>query len=464
MKKKYVLGSVLVALLMLISSIAVVNTVISDPTQHTGDADAGSISINELDVSSVVTEFDDMAICHTIAEDDWVLWTEGTGNITVDWEVDIDSTDHPEYYIVYTLFVYNINDSNVEIGNDTFSKSYVADRTYDESGTLTANIEFSQSFMNSTDEATLLCQLGATAQLNSSEEAINFTSIAQDRAIVGVCFDNEGSEQPFSRFVDDANDNWPAMWSWMGGWNESSRFDDEDDMLNTQTFCKVGSQTFGTQGSGTWNMGDFEVIRGADGDLHSDYDQGSNPYLLAPGNNGELNIEVEIDLEVFNAPNPPSYLITRYQLFHEGGGIANRFFLEDWDEDVDPNPKAIKSKIYANEANDVAPVDGKVRIWGWMWATDLRKGTCRPFIPVSQIEIDEGTGSSSGTLIQSNYYWEESCAYENGTYDTDVDSSKSLGITTVDVNITEALEATSEKEYVYTFRGDRGDTRLNIKV
>lgn len=469
MKKKYVLGSVFITLLMLVTAIGTINT-IADPSMHTGDADAGSMSISKLDVSSVVTEFDDIAIAHTIAADDWVCWEEGTGNITVDWEVDIDSTDHPEYFLQYTLSVYNIDDDGEEIGSDIFSKSYIADRAYDESGTLIADIEFDEGFMQEYDEATLFCHLDAFVQLNSSEEAINFTTWAQDRSIVGVSFDSESGEEPFSRFINEANDDWPPMWSWIGGWNESSRFDDEDDMLNTQTFCKVGSEsTYPSGSSGTWDISEFQVSRSSGLVWSSNLFGVDTEYTIDP-DNGDLQEDVKFDLKIMTTGKPPVLVLARYVLFHEGTGdlfdrLANRFGnLFVWTAISQSNPWPLKDIIEAHVDDDLNS-DDKVDITGKIWAAGRGGYTRIRLAPYDlKIEIGNGQGAYSASSEESTYYWESSCAYENGTYDTEVDSSTSLGITTVDVDITEALESTTETEFVYTFRGDRGDTRINIKV
>lgn len=84
MKKKIVLSSVVIALLMLVSAqFFLAPNVISYPTIHYGDAYIGEMWLSELDVSSVLSEFDDIAITHVKAFNEWVAWEEGFGNITV---------------------------------------------------------------------------------------------------------------------------------------------------------------------------------------------------------------------------------------------------------------------------------------------------------------------------------------------------------------------------------------------
>lgn len=158
MKKKFVLGSVFVILLMLVSTQTVfLNIVKSEPTVHTGDADVGSLWITELDVSTDLTTIDYVGISHVNASDDWVLWENGTGNITADWSVDIER-NHPEYYVLIGMVVYNIDDSNKEIGNDSYIKTYTTNLDYDESGTLTVALNFTQQQQQAGSQ-TLVCYL-----------------------------------------------------------------------------------------------------------------------------------------------------------------------------------------------------------------------------------------------------------------------------------------------------------------
>lgn len=160
MKKKIMWGSVFIALLMLVSTQTVfMNTVKSDPTQHTGDADVGTLWISELNVSSELQTIDYIGISHANATDDWVLWEDGTGNINASWSVDIGG-NHPEYFVRFGLTVYNVDDENKIIGNDTFIQTYNANTDYDESGTLTAVIEFTERQMLEYSQS-LVCYLDA---------------------------------------------------------------------------------------------------------------------------------------------------------------------------------------------------------------------------------------------------------------------------------------------------------------
>lgn len=132
MKKRYILGSVIVALLMLVSSqIVFLNTVKSDPTCHYGDAEAGTLWITELNVSSAVNDFDYLGVAHVSAKDDWVCWDDGSGNVTADWEVVIGN-NHPEYYVEHSIAVYNVDNDCAGLGTDTFKATYNADTSYGE--------------------------------------------------------------------------------------------------------------------------------------------------------------------------------------------------------------------------------------------------------------------------------------------------------------------------------------------
>jgi hypothetical protein len=111
MNKKYMLGSILCILLMLVSTQTIfTNNVWSNPTQHTGDADVGDLWISELNVAAAELNFEYIGIGHANASDDWVLWTNGTGSINASWSVDIGD-NHPEYIVQFALSVYLANES-----------------------------------------------------------------------------------------------------------------------------------------------------------------------------------------------------------------------------------------------------------------------------------------------------------------------------------------------------------------
>ena len=150
-----------------------------------------------------------MSIGHANATDDWVLWDDGTGNINASWSVDIENR-HPEYYVVFMLSVFNIDDNNAELGNDTFTKTYSTNTSYDESGTLSVPIAFSQDFLRAYTNATLVCYIDAIARINNTVDAVNFTSWGQDRCVVGVSLVTDQTREPFTRFTDEANEVWPT--------------------------------------------------------------------------------------------------------------------------------------------------------------------------------------------------------------------------------------------------------------
>lgn len=144
MKKRYILGSVIVALLMLVSTqIMFLNTAKSDPTSHTGDANVGMLWISELNVEPAVDSFDFIGIGHVDAMDDWVLWEEGIGNITATWGVTADD-NHPEYFITFDLAICNVDDNNEEIGNDTVTRTISENQSCSMDGTLKVELQFSQ--------------------------------------------------------------------------------------------------------------------------------------------------------------------------------------------------------------------------------------------------------------------------------------------------------------------------------
>jgi hypothetical protein len=253
MKKKIMLGSVIITLLMLVTTqVVLLNTVrSSDPTAHEGDADVGSLWISELDTTSDLQNVPYVGIGHANATDDWAIWTDGTGNINSSWDVDIGEI-HPEYYVKFALSVYNVDDNNTEIGNDTFIKTYNTMTSYDESGTLTVALEFSQQQQQAGSQ-TLVCYLDAYIRINDTVEAKNFTSWADDRCVVAIDFSDPGDQPLFPTYREEANENFPSMFSYINGWDLSARFSDEDDMLNNQTFANIGYSSSSSSSNG-WRL------------------------------------------------------------------------------------------------------------------------------------------------------------------------------------------------------------------
>jgi len=121
--KKKIFVSVLAILIMLMSIPLVFQTVKSiDFT--TGDAYIGTFWVSELNVSGIeLHTIDYIGIAHANASDQWMFWGEGTGSVKANWTVDIEN-NHPEYYVQFTIDVYNADNNTEFLGNDTFSKKY----------------------------------------------------------------------------------------------------------------------------------------------------------------------------------------------------------------------------------------------------------------------------------------------------------------------------------------------------
>lgn len=116
--------------------------------------------------------------------------------------------------------------------------------------------------------------------------------------------------------------------------------------------------------------------------------------------------------------------------------------------------------LLTDDRNDINEPFGYITVWGWVWIKIGPHHYPRPLIGYS-IEINE-EGGSSEEETQDNVYWVQSCAYQNETYDVDVSSISQFGITTVEANIIEALTSESTDEFVYTYKGDCGDTRIEL--
>ena len=304
MKKKIVLSSVIVALLMLASlQIVFMNTVRSDPTMHAGDADIGDLWLSELDVSSALTEIDNVSIAHVNASDDWVLWENRTGDVTADWDITIGD-NHPEYHVIFNFVIYDVP-NHTEIGNTSYETTLTEGISYDTGGTLSVALDF--SYLPQYEKIrTLVCGLGAYVKVNKTEcEAVNFTNTASDRCVVGVNFENPPSE--FSKFREEADTEFPPPWARISGWDEESRFESEEEMLNTQTTFVVGNQTSSQQQqyNHTWYIGNISVFRNGRIKLKNviwDVDELNTTWSVGEDGwvRGVVNVNYSIENNIFN--------------------------------------------------------------------------------------------------------------------------------------------------------------------
>jgi len=147
----------------------------------------------------------------------------------------------------------------------------------------------------------------------------------------------------------------------------------------------------------------------------------------------------------------------RYTLFCEGPHFGTHTSNKDVPKDSTGYKNAF---LETYDYYDTNPTDGKITVWGWVWIKVGPHHFPRPLI-MYFIEINEEGGSSEGEK-QGNIYWEQSCAYQNETCNVEVESGSQFGITTVEGNIIEALTSESTDEFVYTYKGDRGDTRVEL--
>ncbi len=468
MKKKFVLGSIVIVLLMLVSTQIVFLTTVSstDPTAHEGDADVGDLWISELDVSQELTTMDYIGISHAEATDDWVYWTDGNGNINASWDVDIAAGDHPEYYVVFCMAVFNADDDCKEIGNDSFSKSYTAGLSYDESGTLSVALEFSQQQQQAGSQ-TLVCYIGAFARINDTNEAVNFSCIANDRCVVGVDFSDPGDQPLFPSYRSEANNEYPNHMAWIDGWDESSRFVDEDDMLNTQTGFSVGTGSTSQQQQydHMWYMANF-TARLPSNDwwylIRKDFEteQIIRDWSLHTDNNvhGVVNFNFTID----NAWDIPGFVwfFIKLKATEPTPSEVLRRIWSTWNYDDAPNGQGnIYKDIKAH--NDTRGNDDYINIDGKIWA-----GTIIPVIwklkdyGNYRIHINASVNQTWPTSADDSY-WESSVAYYNLTTSSfSVSSSTQSGVTTVSVDISDVLDASNE--CICSFAADRGDMRVDF--
>lgn len=474
MRKRIVLGSAVVALLMLVSTqIVFLNTVKSEPTAHPGDAEVGNLWIDELDVSAAENHFDKIGIAHVNATDDWVSWTAGTGNITANWSIEVESENHPEYFVIFSLGVYNIDNENDEVGNDTVTMTIDANSPCDDSGILKITTKFSEE-MKRKGENTLLCYLGAIVKLNDTEEAVDFSSGAEDRSVIGVSF-NGSTDHPFSRFTKEANDESPSMWSWIEGWDEGGKFEDEDDMLNTQTYFNVGHcPSPGSQqnNNSDWDLGNVTAQYRANGwQIIKYFDKDNLTIDWEYNTSGTLNIAegysyMNYSIRPTGNWNPPVFMRYLLKTVVDNVRATPRPAHYRWSSG-DPNDGWFGATVKVDEHSE--DQEGNIPIKGRLWVTNLLPPSKHgdwswgPYWLSGYKIIIVEEANNSGNNGASGYYWEGACAYQNLSFSVDVDSIKAFGITTVYANIIEVLQvAESSGEFIYSFGGDSDDVRIEF--
>ncbi len=467
MKKKYILGSAIVALLMLVSTqIVILNTVrSSDPAAHEGDADVGDLWISELDVSSELTTIDYIGISHANATDDWVFWTDGNGNINASWDVDIGDRPHPEYYVVFCLVIFNVDDDCKEIGNDSFSKTYTAGLGYDESGTLSASVSFTQQQQQAGSQ-TLVCYISGLVKINDTTEAENFTVWADDRSIIAVDFADPGDQPLFPTYRAEANNEFPNHMAWIDGWDEGGRFENEDEMLNTQTGCSIGNDsTTQQQYNHTWDMGNITVRIPSVSWwylIFDDYDveQLIREWSLHTDNNVHGTVVFNYTINNNRSIPVPIHFVIRIKatepLIDETmGRLKAKWTYADIPSGQGHIYRGVKAHNDTRGNDDYIDVNGRIWVFTVVPLT-RRLGKYGNY----QIHINESVNQTWPSAT-GDWYWESSVAYQNLTSSSlSVNSSIQSGITTVEVDISDVLD--SSNECIYSFAADRGDMRITF--
>jgi hypothetical protein len=457
MRKKYVLGSVIVALLMLVGTqIIFVNDVKSDPTQHTGIAYAGSLWVDELNVSSVLRSVKYVGITHANATEDWVYWQNGRGNFSVNWSVGV-SNRHPEYYVVYTFSLINVDNNCTEIGNKTHSQTVQANSSSVSGGALTIPYQFNSSEQRQGHQK-IVCMLGAFLQINNTREARNFSSFASDRCIVLVSFPGVQIPRSFSYYRNESNWEFPRMWSWINGWQ--NHYNNASEMLEKQTFFLVGSNEFSASQNpnGLWKMGNFtfEVTRLG---------------LLRFPKWTPMNLSVNWSVAngIIQGPVAIYYGITDIWGNHHGSIVMRAILIgkkrvvymgsgkKEWNFGDNPTGRFLFNIACVPADEDP---NGNVQVGGWVYATHVNPiwvnlNWYGYYIHVVQ---NGNQGAAGGGTA---YYWKDNCAYLNMTSQSlSVSSSMMFGITTVSANIDYALQHNDQS--IYSFKGDRGDTQIKF--
>ena len=474
MKKITKILSFVIIMLLTAQTILLTPTVNSEVVDqpHYGDASAGSFWMTELDTTNTLNDVPCVGIAHAAATDDWVIWDDLKGDITADYIIDIDYPDHPGYEVIFFLSVYNVDDENNEIGSDIFQKTYNEGNTYSEMGTLSISLSFKKK-IKKLGSITLVINLGAMVRILETNEAVNYTSFAQDRSIVAVQFKLEPKIPPFSVFVDEANEKFPPMFSWMSGWEDV--FSSEEEMFAQTTFFSVGYNVYEPINENTdWKIQDFDF----------EFDYGGDHFDLTvtlnwPGKSiswgydedGWIKGLTYIPYEV-NYPNHHPLnlgLWSRYNLFAKVGpnpldiqlcAFTPLYHLTYWNMYPDNFDGSFEAglKIHKNAANNY----NEIPIFGYCWAFNIFTLDGWLF---GGYNINVLDGNNNYQLpAEEEFFWLAQSVYsenQNIEFITDliqVDETNSPSIVAVD--ITNLLQSNNTGEITYTFAGDRGQTRV----
>jgi len=461
MKKKYLVGSILVVLSMLVSTqLVFMKTAKSDPTIHYGDAEVGEFWITELDVSAALEEVNYIGVAHARASDDWVCWDEGTGNVTAEWEVNITSEQNPEYVVSYVFGVFNVDADNKCIGSDEFNMTCSAQTGYSSGGTLQVSIEFSPEEMEQ-GSVTLVCLLDTTVCINDTEEAKNFMSVSQDRCVIGVDFEWPQSEPPFSGYRDEANEEMPGMWFWLPSWE--SRFSSENQMMDEQTVLIGGfgeEYTGSSQVNPQWDIGDISV----------DYTEFHNPIIDITADadhvdwyRNNANVArglVKVDYDIDTWPNilpVPRPIFMNWVLKQSSGGqpylVGCGSFI--WFRVTEYNilGEGTVTRLVRVNAPGTGPIYmsfAKIRV---ICFDLLALGQAYMELDLSNDIYVNIVGTQSDTFAESeSWNWNGYCANQN------ISTTYENGI--VKGNIASLLQ--TDDNMVYTYAGDRGETTIEM--
>ncbi len=176
-------------------------------------------------------------------------------------------------------------------------------------------VMFAKDFLKSNTEATLVCYLNAAVKINNTDEAVNFTTWGQDRCVIGVLFSSGSSFLPYSRFRVEANDNFPNIWSWLPGWNESNRFDNEENMLESQTFFSISGNEQSEESD--WHLGEYDITMGPGFQYDAQFSYINSIHRIQFDPNGEQNVNPYISLD-YDYSGGPQFSLNRFILIHEG--------------------------------------------------------------------------------------------------------------------------------------------------
>ena len=431
---------------------------------HTGDAYVGEFWVNELDASEASLGIKSVAEAHVKASFDWIVYDRDS-KVRANWTVNVGNS-HPWFSISFYLEVYQVDTSNnslgyIKVGDDWYGLNCSANTSYSENGYL--SVSLSKLDLDS-NNATLVCTLTAVSTTRKPVAGAvgsytNLSIMAEDRGVVGVEKDSQ-PEGDFSYFINQAEEWLPCQWMCIPGYEDTGA---ADDIFGNQTVLWVGigmQVANDSNQNNTWMIAQMKVYQYSwfQADIIISNVQSSATWTIQKDEEkaiGDLFMPCHVEAH----PNPlhrrPFFV--RFVLRTTSGrffGSGTHFY---------PAIKDTWTKIVSGKgaAYRIWGIDTPIPLKGWFWAAGKLKG---PYSYTLTLNETDDNSSNNSCPTPNVWSWEADVAYHiSSLYNVVVTSTVDpQGFTVVTADIKDVIK-NGEDEYIYTFAGDRGDNRINLR-